>query len=916
MTNATNQTSTWICSNGPFGPVDDLNSSLTPCFVDVVVVIPLCLAFSVWLAIRLVLMFRHWTHEPDSMAPKGYELLDDAGRDAEFHDGRDTEFDVIRIEQLCAARSPETYAILVKLAVADVVQKEGPRLRMMVVLATMLVLVVRVAETATAEVGEAHNVLRHVVESIAWAIALVVVIVEGRQCQERGSAVLLWFCMDWISSSLCLHTAVVQHAEAEMYSSGGTALVVLSYAASCTTLILACVVSFRQHSSAVEDKRQDAFMLLRRPDSYPKTLRLLMLAVKDKFYIAAGLAGFVVHSMARLMWAVLYGQLINAVYAGDSSEIHHHLMLFIAVILFQGTFDIIGGTCLEVAASRLGTRLQRMTFNVLVEQDMAYFDKSRTGKLMTILESNVGDVQNVLTLDLGDTFEGVITSCVLLTYMWITTWKMALVFTLACIFPLVVISINAFFVEKMNAELKDLEGDQGQVANEQLGSMRTVKSFGAEEHSKELYAQTTRKTYFQQIKIQFFEAVMNGFAMDLGWPSVILACFFVGAPQTIDDFDFRPDFVAFSVIANQAINQLEKTFETVPQFAKAIGASCKIFDVFDHEADINYTGGARLPHVQGEIVFEGVHFSYRSLKEISQPIFDGLSFRVTPGQHVALVGPSGAGKSTAFALLCRFYDPTAGTIRLDGHDISQLDPRWLRQTMAIVMQEPVLFSGTIYDNIVFGLNEISEERVIEAAKLANAHQFIMEKENQYYSMLGEKGISLSGGEKQRVAIARAILRNPQVLLLDEATSALDNNSEALVQQAINRITQGRTMMVIAHRLSTIVGCDAVIVFDRHRGIAEMRVGKAAVQDYIQSHASEDCELPPAWDEPLQPMLLELKERLQEMRLDDKQLEEATQQLAKQLYQPHVETGSGIDSAQDMGSNSGSGSDSDTGSESS
>lgn len=287
----------------------------------------------------------------------------------------------------------------------------------------------------------------------------------------------------------------------------------------------------------------------------------------------------------------------------------------------------------------------------------------------------------------------------------------------------------------MQEELKELEGDQGQVAQEQLGSMRTVKSFGAEQHAKSLYGETTQGTYKQQRKIAIFEAklnlksphrarhsttdrltanhdpllqaVMNGVAMDLGWPSVILACFWVGAPQTIHDPDFRADFVSFVIIANGAINQLEKCFEAVPQFAKAIGASCKIFDVFDHASGVPYTGGRRLPDLKGEIEVTNLHFGYvkppkkkkkqdksseadagEEQEEEVDVVFQGLDLKVSPGQHVALVGPSGSGKSTLVAMLMRFYDPSEGSITIDGVDLRELDPQWLRQQVSTLYTIP------------------------------------------------------------------------------------------------------------------------------------------------------------------------------------------------------------------------------------
>lgn len=261
---------------------------------------------------------------------------------------------------------------------------------------------------------------------------------------------LLWTSVGWLLDTCRLYSILAGAAGMPSF------LFWSGYTLEALSLVAGCFHIYKQLNSVVEQKRVEAFMLLRRDSAYPKTLRLLHLSAKDRPYIAMGLICFVIHSMARLLWAVLYGQLIDAVYHGNGDEIRTILLKFIAVIVVQGGFDIIGAFCLELAASKLGTRLQKLTFSVLVEQDVSFFDKSKTGKLMTILESNVGDVQNILTWDLGDTFEGVVTSLVLLIYMWITTWEMALVFSCAALIPLVIIGINAFMVEKMNEVYPDL----------------------------------------------------------------------------------------------------------------------------------------------------------------------------------------------------------------------------------------------------------------------------------------------------------------------------------------------------------------------------------------------------------------------------------------------------------------------------
>jgi ATP-binding cassette subfamily B protein len=245
-------------------------------------------------------------------------------------------------------------------------------------------------------------------------------------------------------------------------------------------------------------------------------------------------------------------------------------------------------------------------------------------------------------------------------------------------------------------------------------------------------------------------------------------------------------------------------------FAKAIGASDRVFALIDRTATMA-NGDQTLEAVRGQIQLDGVDFTYPSRPDA--PVLTGVSMTLDPGDVVALVGPSGSGKSTIAALLSRFYDPTAGQIRLDGVGLPELDMDWLRRRVGVVSQEPVLFANTIAENIRYGRPDASLEAVHAAARAANAHAFIMAFPEGFDTPVGERGVRLSGGQKQRVAIARALLKDPRVLILDEATSALDTESEHLVQEALERLMEGRTTLVIAHRLSTIQGADRVVVMD-------------------------------------------------------------------------------------------------------
>jgi ATP-binding cassette subfamily B protein len=264
------------------------------------------------------------------------------------------------------------------------------------------------------------------------------------------------------------------------------------------------------------------------------------------------------------------------------------------------------------------------------------------------------------------------------------------------------------------------------------------------------------------------------------------------------------------------------------EFLRALGAAERVFELLDRRPLMPRRGGRTLESVTGEVEIDRVTFRYPSRPETE--VLSSLSVRIEPGEVVALVGPSGAGKSTIAALLLRFYDPDAGAIRLDGNDLRELDPGWLRRHIGLVAQEPLLFSTSIAENIRYGRPEASRDKIEAAARAANADGFIAEFPSGYDTVVGERGVLLSGGQKQRIAIARALLKDPRILILDEATSALDAQVEHLVVEALDRLMQGRTTLVIAHRLSTVRRADRVLVIDRGNVIETGRHDELVARD--------------------------------------------------------------------------------------
>ncbi len=395
-------------------------------------------------------------------------------------------------------------------------------------------------------------------------------------------------------------------------------------------------------------------------------------------------------------------------------------------------------------------------------------------------------------------------------------WRLCLLILL--LLPLLVL-VAKFFgrrLKSLSTSIQDQTAALTTLLEEVISGIRIVKSF----------VQTKRE------ESRFLTQVQHGLALSLKRAGIMAlfvpvislltfsaaaAVLWYGGTQVIEGAVTPGDLFAFVLFAGILIGPFSSAARVFAQIKEAQGATQRVFEILDAEADIRDVPNAHvLSAVKGHVRAEQVGFSY----DPRTPVLSHLSFEAQPGELVAFVGPTGAGKTTVINLLHRFYDPVEGRITVDGHDLKQVTvDSWYRQ-VALVPQETILFGGTILDNIRYGNPEASAAAVQEASTAAHAHEFISAFPDKYLTVVGEKGINLSGGQRQRIAIARAILKNPRVLLLDEATSSLDTESERLVQEALERLMQGRTTFVVAHRLSTIQRADRILVLDKGRVVEE------------------------------------------------------------------------------------------------
>uniref|UniRef100_UPI0037E89068 bile salt export pump-like n=1 Tax=Semicossyphus pulcher TaxID=241346 RepID=UPI0037E89068 len=470
------------------------------------------------------------------------------------------------------------------------------------------------------------------------------------------------------------------------------------------------------------------------------------------------------------------------------------------------------------AAARQIQLIRRMYFSKVMRMEIGWFDCTSVGELNTRMSDDINKINDATADQVAIFLQRFTTFVCGFCIGFVKGWKLTLVIVAAS--PLIGIGagLMALFVAKLTGMELQAYAKAGAVADEVLSSIRTVAAFGGELKEVQRYDRNLISAQRWGIR----KGLIMGFFTGYMWLIIFLCyglAFWYGSSLVVDAQEYTPGTllqVFFGVlIAAMNLGQASPCLEA---FAAGRGAATIIFETIDREPEIDCLSeaGYKLDRVKGDIEFHNVTFYYPSRPEVK--ILDQLSVAVKSGETTAFVGPSGAGKSTAIQLIQRFYDPKEGMVTLDGHDIRGLNIQWLRSLIGIVEQEPVLFATTIAENIRYGRPGVSMEDITAAAKEANAYNFIMDLPQKFDTLVGEGGGQMSGGQKQRIAIARALVRNPRILLLDMATSALDNESEAVVQEALDKVRMGRTTISIAHRLSTIKNADVIVGYEHGRAV--------------------------------------------------------------------------------------------------
>ena len=493
-------------------------------------------------------------------------------------------------------------------------------------------------------------------------------------------------------------------------------------------------------------------------------------------------------------------------------------LTFLLLILFvvQAVIGFFAFYMLEWTGERLVTDLRKKVYEHLQYLDLRFFTNQRTGDLTSRLTNDVGKVRTAMTSSLVDLVNQSIMLVGSVVLMFVLDTRMSLIIVLAVPPTTLLARFFGMKIRKLSREVQDRLADTTAVAEEAITSIQVVKSFSRESYEVDRY----RKA----VDILFKTALRRIWATNLFWSSVgtlflmmLVGLFWYGGISVLSGRVTSGDLVAFVFYAFNVARTVGGMSRLYTAFNSAAGASERLFELLDTTATTqDREDAATLPTVEGHIRIENVSFGY----EAGHPVLSNINLDIRAGETIALVGPSGAGKTTLFKLLPRFYDPDEGVICFDGTNITTVSMHSLRDQIAVVSQDVELFNENIAANIRYGRLDATEEELVEAARAANAHDFIMKLPNKYESIVGERGTKLSGGQKQRVAIARAILRDARVLLLDEATSSLDSSSEFLVQEALERLMKNRTTLIIAHRLSTVQDADRILVLEQGRIVQE------------------------------------------------------------------------------------------------
>lgn len=527
----------------------------------------------------------------------------------------------------------------------------------------------------------------------------------------------------------------------------------------------------------------------------------------------AAIIAMVLGALTMLAVPWIIRNIIDEVLAAKNLVALNWIAFGILVLFFlRGVFSYLQGYLMSYIANRVIIDIRNEVYARVQRLSLRFFDARKTGSLMSRLTNDIGALQNAIVNDFVNIVKESVILIGSLVGMVILHWRL----TLLCIIivPLVSITIKYFGrkLKKSGHMMQERVADVTSHLQETIGGIRVVKSFFREDYEIARFRQINQASFGAAMKAARQSSQLSP-VVEFIAAIAVTAIIWYGGWSVIDGELTAGELIAFLIYAINLANPVRRLSALYGDIQRSMAAGERVFALLDEVPDIREKDNAiALPVLRGDVVFDAVHFRYEPSKEV----LSGISFHAEPGQKIALVGPSGSGKSTIANLIPRFYDVTAGAIKIDGHDIRDVTLASLREQIGIVPQDTALFNTTIEENIRYGRLDATAEEVEAAVRAANAEEFVRQLPQGLQTPIGDRGLVLSGGQRQRIAIARALLKDPRILILDEATSALDTESEQLVQAALERLMIGRTAFIIAHRLTTIQDADHILVIDRGR----------------------------------------------------------------------------------------------------
>ncbi len=536
-------------------------------------------------------------------------------------------------------------------------------------------------------------------------------------------------------------------------------------------------------------------------------LRLLSFIRPYKFEVFLAFICMAVFSVCNLSVMPLVSNISGAVGSKDFATLNLFIGAAIALFLVKGIFQYGQSYLSSFVGQRVVTDMRVKLFKHLQDLSVEFYSQWKTGEVMSRAINDIAVIQAAIVVTATEIIPQMLTLAGVLGYLIYLNWRLTLLALVTA--PVFVLAINKFGQEMRvigrNAQKKI--ADISSILQETVSGARIVKSFTMEKHETERFRNESETSFGWSMKEAQIDATQRPLMGFLQVLAVVIVIWF-GCLEVIQGRLRPQDLIAFFAGAFLLIDPVIVISKINSTVQRSLASAERVFEILDIIPTVKDEDGAKeLPSVNGNVSFKDVSFSYKKGTEV----LSGINFDIQSGKVAAIVGPSGSGKSTLINLILRFYDPSSGKIMIDGNDIRKVTLHSLRKQIGIVPQDTMLFSGTISDNIKYGMPDASTSQIESAAKNANAHDFIMALPMGYETQAGERGAMLSGGQRQRIAIARAILRDPKILILDEATSSLDTESERLIQDALQRLISGRTTFVIAHRLSTVQNADTILV---------------------------------------------------------------------------------------------------------